>query len=60
MMAERRVMKLDKEVILEAVRSEKCPMLDEMDLKKASKPEIIKHLREACCPALDRLAGLDV
>jgi hypothetical protein len=51
-------MKLDKEVILEAVRSEKCPMLDEMDLKKASKPEIVKHLREACCPALEKLAGI--
>jgi hypothetical protein len=57
-MAERRVEKMDKEVILEAVRSEKCPMLDEMDLKKASKPEIIKHLREACCPALEKLAGI--
>lgn len=49
---------MDKEVILEAVRSEKCPMLDEVDLKKASKIEIIKQLREACCPALEKLAGI--
>jgi len=49
---------MDKEYILEAVRSEKCPMLDEMDLKKTSKKEIITHLREACCPVLEKLGGI--
>jgi len=49
---------MDKEVILEAVRSIKCPMLDEVDLKNATKSEIVEHLREACCPALEKLAGI--
>lgn len=49
---------MDKDDIIDAVRSYECPMLDELDLKKTSKPELIKHLMEACCPALEKLANI--
>jgi hypothetical protein len=50
---------MDKDTIVEAVRSEKCPMLDHLNMKEATKKEIVKALTEACCPVLEKLAGMD-
>jgi len=50
---------MDKDTIIEAVRSEKCPMLDHLNMKESTKKEIVEALVEACCPVLEKLAGIE-